>query len=1163
MTNRQHVGGVGCLRVTAAVLVAVCGSMTSFGYGSQGRVSSVPPLVGESPSTSIVRFERVVTTLADGRQVVRLAPVSIQSGAPVLPQVDGSVVVPGTGPAAFDSQIAAIPVEPAGATAGSTGSRPSRLVIRSTRPALLATDSQALATDAAPTAPESAPRQRAILSDSPESQGAVLGSGWVAEESGQGSDFDAQARSRVVAPRAPSSARVTAGDGSQVIISWSDRSSVETGYTVAREQRVNGTWRNGTTFDLPANSTSYRDNPGAGEFRYRIRAYNSGGSSSYTSWVRIVVAGQDGGGGGGGGGGDSASPPAAPTGARILDNGNGKVTISWTDASNNESGFEVVRQRVVGTVNGWPDYGDWTQFPQPANATAYSDTPGTGTFRYQVRAVNGAGASAYTPWVEITPAAAVSIPTPPASIAVTNGSDSMQARVTWEDRSNNETGFNIVREKLSGSNWIEPVPMNVDANVTSYTDAPGAGTFRYKVAARNSAGFSVFTPSASITLTAPPPPSAIPSVPTALQPVAQPDGRSIRVTWTDTSNNETGFELIRQTRVEVNGIEDFNAWIQFPQAANVTQFYDEPGPGTYRYMIRANGQSGNSAWSPWVLVNVGTTGGSGGSGGGGTTNPTPPAAPTSMTVQDLGNGRVLASWTDNSNNETSFELERNPAFSGGSVVLGADQTAYINDVSAGTYGYRVRASNAAGSSAYTAYANITISGSTPPPPPPPTGGGGGVGWTDLTPASDARVVYVSSSLGNNANSGLDSAHPVRTLAAGYALLRTNTADQMLLQCGDVWTEEFPGWGKNGRSASERMIVGSYGNGARPKIQPTSRTRDGIFERSNSNGNLIITGLEISGYTSRHTAGFQWQLGGGANVLIEDCHIHHCTLNIVLQDMNGGFVIRRSIIDMGGPGNNGDNEANSGFYIALTHAPVTIEECVIDRCGDHPDIRPGSTPGIRSQSVYCQDTAPGVIFRKNLVSNGGCMGPDLRAGGTIEDCIITRCAIGPRMGSATGTDTPGGYPGGVTGTVRNVFVLDGTNIRDNNPDYYRGVGFWLENVRNCTVDGLVIARKGANRNPDSCAIEMHTDPGSGVNGVTFTNTRIYQWTGNGGTFAKAGNRQPSYTQTGTVTSGFPNPSVAVTEADISLAKTMRRGFQDPLIDTLLTNLRAGFYASSGQ
>ncbi|MBX3359298.1 MAG: right-handed parallel beta-helix repeat-containing protein [Phycisphaeraceae bacterium] len=443
-----------------------------------------------------------------------------------------------------------------------------------------------------------------------------------------------------------------------------------------------------------------------------------------------------------------------------------------------------------------------------------------------------------------------------------------------------------------------------------------------------------------------------------------------------------------------------------------------------------------------------------------------------------------------------------------------------------------------------------------------TGGGGNVGWTDLTPAAGARVVYVSSSAGNNSNSGLSPSSPVRTLAAGYALLRNTFPDQMLLQCGDVWTEEFPGWGKTGRSASERMVIGSYGTGPRPRIQPTSKTRDGIFERSNSNGNLIISGLEISGYTSRHTAAIQWQVGGGSNVLIEDCHVHHCTLNIVLQDMNDGFVIRRSIIDMGGPGNNGDNEANSGFYIALTHAPVTIEECVIDRCGDHPDIRPGSIPGIRSQSVYCQDTAPGIIFRKNLVSNGGCMGPDLRAGGTIEDCIITRCAIGPRMGSATGTDTPGGYPGGVTGIVRNTYVLDGTNIRDGQPSYLRGVGFWLENVRSCTVENLVIARKGPTsgplaRNPDSCAVEMHTDPGSGVTGVSFVGTRVYQWPGSGGTFARSGNRQPSYSQTGTITSGYPDPSVGISESDVALAKQMRRGVQGPTIGALLLRLKAGF------
>jgi len=49
-------------------------------------------------------------------------------------------------------------------------------------------------------------------------------------------------------------------------------------------------------------------------------------------------------------------------------------------------------------------------------------------------------------------------------------------------------------------------------------------------------------------------------------------------------------------------------------------------------------------------------------------------------------------------------------------------------------------------------------------PPPPEDDGG---WTDLSAitATDATYIYVSSSDGNDTNTGLDSAHPIKTLGA--------------------------------------------------------------------------------------------------------------------------------------------------------------------------------------------------------------------------------------------------------------------------------------------------------------------------------------------------------------------------------------------------------------
>ena len=86
-----------------------------------------------------------------------------------------------------------------------------------------------------------------------------------------------------------------------------------------------------------------------------------------------------------------------------------------------------------------------------------------------------------------------------------------------------------------------------------------------------------------------------------------------------------------------------------------------------------------------------------------TVNPNPvPNAPSNLTGTG-GRGTVTLKWTDNSNNETGFYVERAPSGSSSYTVVGtvgANVTTFSQSVSRGTYLYRVRAFNTAGSSPY-------------------------------------------------------------------------------------------------------------------------------------------------------------------------------------------------------------------------------------------------------------------------------------------------------------------------------------------------------------------------------------------------------------------------------------------------------------------------------
>ncbi|MBI5708114.1 MAG: hypothetical protein HZC36_14125 [Armatimonadetes bacterium] len=94
---------------------------------------------------------------------------------------------------------------------------------------------------------------------------------------------------------------------------------------------------------------------------------------------------------------DLPAPPATPGTPSLAKIGGGVVRIAWADNSNNEDQFSVQRETKSGTA--WVN----TQIVATvgANTTSATNSPGTGTFRYRVRASNGIGASAWSGWAQI------------------------------------------------------------------------------------------------------------------------------------------------------------------------------------------------------------------------------------------------------------------------------------------------------------------------------------------------------------------------------------------------------------------------------------------------------------------------------------------------------------------------------------------------------------------------------------------------------------------------------------------------------------------------------------------------------------------------------------------------------------------------------------------
>jgi subtilisin family serine protease len=88
--------------------------------------------------------------------------------------------------------------------------------------------------------------------------------------------------------------------------------------------------------------------------------------------------------------------PNAPSDVVATNNRNRSATVTWSDNSDNESSFEIQRQRLR--------RGSWNQttsFTVGANTTSFTNSGITGTYRYRVRAGNAAGDSAWSAWAEV------------------------------------------------------------------------------------------------------------------------------------------------------------------------------------------------------------------------------------------------------------------------------------------------------------------------------------------------------------------------------------------------------------------------------------------------------------------------------------------------------------------------------------------------------------------------------------------------------------------------------------------------------------------------------------------------------------------------------------------------------------------------------------------
>lgn len=189
------------------------------------------------------------------------------------------------------------------------------------------------------------------------------------------------------------------------------------------------------------------------------------------------------------------------------------------------------------------------------------------------------------------------------------------------------------------------------------------------------------------------------------------------------------------------------------------------------------------------------------------------------------------------------------------------------------------------------------------------------------PSADTRIVYVSSSEGNDSNDGLSASTPKRTVVAGYDLIRDGYPDWLLLKRGDTfdyadWRMRLGkspsadpdydfSWNKQGRSVGQPMLIATYGNSTvRPLLKLTTRHGFRIWNKAY----ITLSGLNFySNYCDPNSPDFQNVVCGNSimlqyanhDIVIEDNEASYSSGGILVQSIdNSDFdrvQVRRNIV----------------------------------------------------------------------------------------------------------------------------------------------------------------------------------------------------------------------------------------------------------------------------
>ena len=387
-------------------------------------------------------------------------------------------------------------------------------------------------------------------------------------------------------PETPSGLGATQPSQSTVLLNWQDNSDDEDGFRIERSlspasgfSQVGSVGKDAFSYTAPGLNA-------ATTYYFRVCAFNSVGSSSYTGTVQAKTLDAP------------TNPPTPPSNLQAGQPTRTLVLLEWQDKSNNEDGFKLERSStpnsgfaIVRTFNAGTD-----------SCTISHLTPGS-TYYFRVNAFNSAGTSSYTNTVSVT---TLDTPgTPPAAPSNLQSSQLTHSSIhlSWQKNSNNEIGFKVEMSLFASGGFAEIASEGAGAATTTISNLNPSTTYYFRVYAYNAVGNSAYSNTVNATTLADPPPASAPVLtgPTS----AVTDGQHFLLEWTydwpscTFCPTTSGYHLDESSTSATSGFT--NIWSSYrtgDQESPKKLAMTPQSAGTYWYRVRAY----DNGWSDYSNV---------------------------------------------------------------------------------------------------------------------------------------------------------------------------------------------------------------------------------------------------------------------------------------------------------------------------------------------------------------------------------------------------------------------------------------------------------------------------------------------------------------------------------------------------------------------------------